>query len=112
MMILHLRDFAEVVRAKMRVKRVASRTTQFADKNAHFHKMLGALNLLGRDQIDRMVGSLPVSHGLFAECYSKGGQLSPGCRGGKGWQSPFAFQTVVCHQLHIKQKKKKASVHL
>lgn len=83
MMFLHLGGFADVVRAKMRVKRVASRTTQFADNKAQFHKMLGALHIPGRDQVDRTVGSLPISHGLFAECYSKGGQCSPGCEGGK-----------------------------
>lgn len=54
-----------------------------------------------------MAGFVPVSHGLFAECYSKGGQLSHGCGHGKGWESPFAFQTVGCFQLHIKKKKKR-----
>lgn len=53
-----------------------------------------------------MAGFVPVSHGLFAECYSKGGQLSHGCGHGKGWESPFAFQTVGCFQLHIKKKRK------
>ena len=74
--------------------------------------MLGALNLLGGDQVDRTGGSLPFSHGLFAELYAKGGQFSPGCRGGKGWESPFAFQTAGCCQLHIEKEEKKARAHL
>lgn len=70
---------------KLQMKRIASRTREFINKtkNAHFSKMLEALNL-GRECVNRMMGSLPIPYGLFAECHSKGGQLSAGCRGGKG----------------------------
>lgn len=59
-----------------------------------------------------MVGSLPVSHGLFVEHYSKGGQLSPRGRDGKGQESLFAFSTVECCQLCVEKKEKEAKVHL
>lgn len=100
------------------------------DKTQHkcFRRFLASLNSLTADltkrpegymtqqalpelsPVDRMVGSLPIPHGLFAECHSKGGQLSPGCRGGKCCESPFAFQTESWSSTasHLKRRKSRS----